>query len=78
MSPYYQVEEGKAYPPFLLLHGDADPVVPYEQGVKMYDRLLAAGCDAQMVCIGGAPHEGSFWSQRLQGLILGYLNERLS
>lgn len=77
MSPYYRVEEGKAYPPFLLLHGDADPVVPYEQGVKMYDRLLEAGCDAQMVCIGGAPHEGSFWSQRLHGLILGYLNERL-
>lgn len=77
MSPYYHVQPGRAYPPFLLLHGDADPVVPYEQGLKMYDRLLGAGCDARMVCIGGAPHEGSFWSQRLHGLILGYLSERL-
>ena len=39
MSPLYQVKDGQNYPPFLLFHGDADKVVPYEQMEKMYMRL---------------------------------------
>lgn len=77
MSPCHRVAAGKAYPPFLIIHGDADPVVPYEQGLAIYDKLLAVGADARMICVGGAPHEGPFWSQRLHGMILGYLNEKL-
>src|SRR5690606_13136876 len=37
MSPAYQIEVGRSYPPFLLLHGDADELVPYDQTVKMYE-----------------------------------------
>ena len=77
MSPYYRVQEGGDYPPFLLLHGDADPVVPYDQSLRMYDKLVACGVDTQMACIKGAPHEGSFWSQALLDYIAAYIQEKL-
>jgi len=77
MSPYRLVEDGKAYPPFLLIHGDADEVVPYSQSEKMYRRLCDAGVDARMIRIVGAPHEGNFWSWRLHDMIFDFLAEKL-
>lgn len=77
MSPLFRVEEGKGYPPFLLLHGDADPVVPFHQSEKMYRRLLESGYDAQLVRVTGGIHEGNFWTPELEQLIWQYLRERL-
>jgi len=43
-------------PPFLLVHGDLDPLVPYEQSALMYDRLVNAGVPAQLVMVQNAGH----------------------
>ena len=64
MSPYLQVRDDQQYPPMLLLHGTADTVVPYHQSVKMRDRLVEHGVDAQLVLVDGAEHEYDFWSQQ--------------
>lgn len=78
MSPLLIAEEGKAYPPTLILHGDCDTVVPYEsQGVRMYERLCELGCDTEMVCVEGADHEGSFWSDELHDIAFAFLNRYL-
>lgn len=77
MSPVRYLSPEKSYPPFLLLHGDADDVVPYDQMVLMYRALLDHGADARAICVDGAPHEGSFWSRELHEIILGYLREKL-
>ena len=77
ISPVSYVQEGKPYPPFLLLHGDADTVVPYHQMLSMFRRLFDAGANVQAVCVDNAPHEGSFWSWELHELILGFLKEKL-
>ena len=77
ISPVNYVQEGRPYPPFLLLHGDADTVVPYHQMLSMFHRLFDAGADVQAVCVEGAPHEGSFWSWELHELILGFLRDNL-
>jgi len=77
MSPVHYLAPGKSYPPFLLLHGDADDVVPYDQMVLMYRALLDHGADARAICVDGAPHEGSFWSRELHEIILSYLREKL-
>lgn len=78
MSPYHLIREGAAYPPVLLLHGSADPIVDYQiQGVRMYEKYLACGVDAQMICIEGAPHEGSFWSQEVHDQILRFWQANL-
>lgn len=43
-------------PPFLLIHGDRDDVVPYEQSQLMYDRLIQMNVPAQLVIVRNAGH----------------------
>lgn len=43
-------------PPFLLIHGDRDELVPVEQSQLMYDRLLQTGVPAQLVVVQNAGH----------------------
>lgn len=43
-------------PPFLLIHGDRDEVVPLEQSQRMYDRLVQANIPAQLVVVQNAAH----------------------
>ncbi|MGN1283677.1 MAG: prolyl oligopeptidase family serine peptidase, partial [Candidatus Limosilactobacillus intestinavium] len=47
MSPLYQIKDGQKYPPFLLLHGDADKVVPYHQMEDMYHALEEHGVSVE-------------------------------
>ncbi len=77
VSPLHLVEDGKPYPPFLIIHGDQDDVVAYDHSVRMFHRLCDAGVSAEMICIEGAPHEGNFWSQELHGMVLAYLRKTL-
>jgi acetyl esterase/lipase len=43
-------------PPFLILQGDSDHVVPLSQSQAFYDSLTAAGVDAQLVVVQGGGH----------------------
>ena len=43
-------------PPFLLIHGDRDEVVPVEQSQLMYDRLLQENVPAQLLIVQNARH----------------------
>ncbi|MGZ7446091.1 alpha/beta hydrolase fold domain-containing protein [Paenibacillus sp. TH7-28] len=45
-------------PPILIMHGDADDVVPFEQSVEFFKALRQAGNDATMYRIKGAGHDG--------------------
>jgi acetyl esterase/lipase len=53
-SPISYVTESA--PPFLLVHGTVDTVVPYEQSVVLADALAAVGVRAELVPIEGADH----------------------
>ena len=77
MSPVNYVEAGKKYPPFMLLQGDADFVVPYDQSLMMFHKLIDSGVDARMVRVEGAEHEGNFWSQELVDEIFAFIKEKL-
>jgi acetyl esterase/lipase len=44
------------YPPTLLLHGDADTDVPYEQSVQMAAALARAGVEHELITIAGGGH----------------------
>jgi dipeptidyl aminopeptidase/acylaminoacyl peptidase len=46
-------------PPVIAIHGDADPIVPYEQEVREIDALKKAGGVAELVTIPGGGH-GNF------------------
>lgn len=43
-------------PPILTLHGDADPTVPYEHGVKLTRALRDAGAPAEMISVPQGKH----------------------
>jgi len=43
-------------PPFLILHGDKDPVVPLNQSTQLYERLRTAGVPVTLVVVKNAGH----------------------
>ncbi|MDH7602492.1 MAG: alpha/beta hydrolase [Armatimonadota bacterium] len=43
-------------PPFLLVHGEQDPLVPIEQAEKMTDALKKAGADVTFIRVKNAGH----------------------
>lgn len=43
-------------PPFLLIHGDEDTVVPYNQSELLYDALCKAGVEATLLTVHGGDH----------------------
>ena len=48
-------------PPFLLIHGTADPLVPYEQSVAMCDRMRSADASCDLYPVAGASHGIRWW-----------------
>lgn len=77
MSPLDVAKPGQDYPPFLLLHGDADQVVPYHQMVDMYDKLDQDGYDVTAYRVKGANHERDFWSQPVYDIIRDFIDQKV-
>lgn len=64
MSPMTYVRKG--LPPILALHGDADPVVPYQQSVNLTKAIRSAGGDAELITVPGGKHD--FTPQEMDAL----------
>ena len=56
VSPLTYVRAG--LPPVLTIHGDADPIVPYDQGVRLHTALDEAGVPNQLLTVPGGGHGG--------------------
>ncbi len=52
-------------PPFLIIHGDADLLVPHHQSVLLDAALRKAGVSVRFVTIPGGPHGGDTVKQGL-------------
>ena len=48
-------------PPFLLVHGDRDSLVPLDQSTRLRDALHRAGAAADLITIPGGPHATNSW-----------------
>lgn len=46
----------KSSPPVLIIHGDADPTVPYEQSVLLYKKLMETGVKSEFITVKGGLH----------------------
>ena len=77
ISPICYVKPDLTLPPFLILHGDADDVVLYEDSEALYDKLTENGYEADFVHITGAPHEGNFWSEELLHIIFAFIKKNV-
>jgi acetyl esterase/lipase len=56
VSPAFHV--GAITPPTITIHGDADPTVPYQHGVKLHEALSKAGVKNKLVTVPGGKHGG--------------------
>jgi acetyl esterase/lipase len=54
ISPAHQVKSTS--PPFLLFHGDKDPVVPLQQSKIFFSKLQEKGVDSQLIIKEGGEH----------------------
>ena len=58
-SPVYWVS--KESPPFLLIHGTADTLVPFAQSQELRDKLRAAGVHCELYPVNGGNHGLKWW-----------------
>jgi len=78
-SPLNFVHPG--LPPFLLIHGTADKVVPYEQSVALNARLKAAGDISDLITVEGGSHAMGNWNKVAPGFkteVISWLRKTLA
>ena len=61
VSPIYYVK--KTSPPTFIVHGDADPTVPYQQSVDLKKKFDEVGCKSEFITIPGGVH-GKFTKEQ--------------
>ena len=54
VSPIYYVK--KSSPPTFIVHGDADPIVPYQQSVDLKKKFDEVGAKSEFMTIAGGMH----------------------
>jgi acetyl esterase len=69
LSPIENVR--RDMPPFLLIHGTADPLVPFKQSEAMCRRMRAVGASCEIYAVPGAGH-GIRWWESSPTLARGY------
>lgn len=76
-SPISYVEKERDIPPILLIHGDEDVIVPFNQSVVFYEALRKAGKDVTFYKVKGGNHGFSFWSPSIIKLVAEFFGEHL-
>lgn len=77
-SPVNFVKPG--LPPFLIVHGTADPIVFYAESVELAQRLRSCGDACQLLTIPGGYHAMANWARidpRFKDQVVGWLRARL-
>lgn len=72
-NPIAYISKEKTLPPFLIIHGDRDPLVPFNQSVLLYEALKAAGQNATFYKVKGAGHGDGFWTSEVLDLVYKFL-----
>ena len=63
-------------PPFLIVHGDKDPLVPHNQSELLRDALKAAGVDVTLYTVQGGGH-GGFKDPQVDVLVAEFFDKHL-
>ena len=75
LSPINNVHSGM--PPFLLIHGTDDGLVPFNQSVEMCNRIRKAGANCDIFPVQGGGH-GIRWWEAYPRLSSGYKNKMVT
>ncbi|MDR2529930.1 MAG: prolyl oligopeptidase family serine peptidase [Oscillospiraceae bacterium] len=77
-NPINAISADKPVPPMLIMHGDKDNVVPFNQSVRLYDALKANGKDATLYkLLGGGHGSGGFVSDDALALVSEFVGKYL-
>lgn len=75
VSPLYHVK--KTSPPIFIVHGDADPIVSYQQSVELKKKLDEMGVKNKFITVEGGQH-GKFEKEKnseINAQIIAFLKE---
>ena len=65
-------------PPFLIMHGSADPGVPVIQSTRFHESLESTGVDSTLVILEGAGHGGKdFQTQEVKDAVKDFFTTHL-
>lgn len=70
----------KQMPPYLLIHGDQDPTVPYEQSVRFQKQMQEAGNTCDLITVTGGVHGMGGWARLgsdYQQQMIAWLNKTM-
>jgi acetyl esterase len=80
LSPVRHVRSGM--PPFLLIHGTADALVPFDQSQNMCRAIRKAGGECDLMAVKGGGHGLRGWESAgltsYKQLMIGWLNRRVA
>ncbi len=65
-------------PPFLIFHGDKDPLVPHCQSEKLFDALQKNGVDSKLVIIPGAGHGPGVFEDKYFNVMVNFFRAQIS
>jgi acetyl esterase/lipase len=75
-SPVTYVDKND--PPFIIVHGEKDESVPYQQSMLLQSYLNLAGVKNELVIVKGAPHYGPmFDTEEVKSKLLSFLSSSL-
>lgn len=77
-NPLRRITPDVPLPPFLILHGSMDRVVPFNQSVRLYEKLRACGKEAEFYRVEGSGHGiDGFSSQEALETTLSWVRDQL-
>ncbi len=76
--PIAYLDKAKEIPPFLIIHGNKDRLVPFGQSVLLYDALRQNDKSVVMYKLDGADHGGSpFWTDDVLKIVDDFFRKYL-
>lgn len=72
------ISKEKYLPPFLIIHGNKDRLVPFGQSVLLYDKLKEENKIVEFYQLDGSDHGGaSFWQEDILDIVDKFIKENL-
>ena len=75
LSPYEMIDANT--PPTYIIHGDADPTIPYTQSVRLQAKLQTAGVKNKFTTVPGGVHGGfpDAYNTQMETEVIAFLGE---
>ncbi|MBE6054779.1 MAG: alpha/beta hydrolase [Clostridium sartagoforme] len=75
-SPVYYVDENSNNAPLLIIHGNKDRVVPFEQSIELYEKCVKYYKNAEFYCVDDGDHGGNvFYCKETIDIIIKFLEK---